>query len=773
MLKILGLSIKFLWREWRAGEWTIVFVALLLAITATTSVHFYLDRVMRGLDLQQAKFLGGELVISSPLPIPSLWEKAARKFQLRTAQVWTYPSMISYSHGLQMVNLQAVSSTYPLIDGRMEKIARHTIWAEPRLLTLLNIRLNDTVTIGNAKFRVAKKLTADLETLNTGWNIAPRVLMPLDEVAATGTVIPGSRVDYRLLLVGQSAQLEQFKQWIKPRLLPSQRILALQDQQNQLTQIIGNAGNYLELVLLVCLLISGVAIALSIKLYLQRHMSHVALWRCVGANRQQILGIFLWQLLIIASIAGILGIAVGYCIQILFANLFNQFLQFSLPSASIAPILLGWFTSVFILFAFSYPVIQALPRISPLFLWRQETSTKSWSENISLVATLLITALVVAGFLHYSKVTVLFIGGLFLCILLIYGLGLVLLKLLHWILPRFEGVFRRGISQLVQNPKAVNLQFTGFTLIGVFLVTLSALQTYLLDKWQNSLPQRTPNYFAINIAPQDLTDLQHFFTARHIAISGIYPMLRGRLIEKNSKPILSVIPPSAANNNALHRELNLSWMWKFPTDNKVVEGEPWSKEAEGKPLVSIEKQLATDLQLHLGDTLTFQIGEKQQRAIITNLRTLDWSSFHPNFFMIFPPGLFKQFAATYITSFYLQPQQTNIINTLVQRFPNITVIDVANLLQQMQRLIDKIVQAMEYLFLFALAIGILIFIVSLQASMQERHRVNYLLRVLGASKKYIYSSALVEFVCLGLMVMITALVLSQGLIAVFKHYLFA
>lgn len=771
MLKTLPLATKLLWREWRASEWFVVSFALLLAITAITSIHFYTDRVIRGLDQQSSKFLGGDLVISSSSRISATWLQKADSLRLKTAEVWSYPSVISTKSQLQLVNLQAVSTHYPLLGEASLRPQMNTIWVEPRLLPLLSLHLNDEIVIGSAHLRIAKILSADIDTLNTGWSIAPRILMSLENVPATHTVLPGSRIDYRLLITGDKKNIETFRQWVALQLNAGQRLLDSNSQPFFLQTTLIKAENYLQLVLLVCLVMSGVTIALSVRQYLRRHYSHVALWRCLGMKKSQIMLIFFWQLMIVALVSGTIAVTISYFSQQIFANLFEKFLQFTLPSAGFAPVCLGFFTSIFILFAFAYPVLIELPQISPLYIWRNEIDN-SLRSKLYFAISMCCISLFVFWFMNFSLLTLYVVISLMGSVAFLYGLSLILLFLLRRILIYTQGSIRRGLSQLTHHPQNVALQFVGFNLIIILLITLGLAKNRLIQDWQQSLPTKTPNYFAINIAPTDLINLRQFFLEKSVSIAGLYPMVRGRLITLNDKPILTSVPESALNNNALHRELNLSWMWKFPDDNKIVSGPSWTMNIEAKPLVSVESKLANDLHLKIGDKLSFQIGDKTLSAIIYNFRTVEWSSFHPNFFMIFPPGLLTGFPATYITSFHLGKNQTNFLNQLVQQFPNITIIDVASLLQQMQDLLGKVILAIQYLFLFALGAGVLIFVTCLQASLDERRLTYSLLRVLGASNKYIYKSILIEFVFLGMMIALTSIAVSFLMVFLLESYLF-
>jgi len=758
--KIFILAMKLLWREWRAAQWYVVFFALLLAITAVTALHFYTDRLFRGVTQQSTKILGGDLVVTSSTPFSLAWKHEANRLKLRAAEVWVYPSVVSAGNRLQLTNIQAVSANYPLIGEITSSITPHTAWVEPRLLPLLALNLNDMMTIGAANFRITNVLSSDLEILNMGWAIAPKILIRLDDVPATRTVIPGSRIEYRLLLVGSETQLQQFRTWILPQLNSSQRLLTISNQQTMFWDVLQRTQSYIQLVLLVGLTMSGVAIAMSIRQYMRRHYAHVALWRCLGIKKNHIIQIVIYQLIVIAFVTGVIGIILGYFTQALFVHLFEDVFRFPLPEADTGPIILGFATSCMLVFLFAYPLISELPYISPLYIWRNQLAVRSNPSRIYWMTILIALIAFLYWFMNFSLLTLFFIDVLLLSIGFLYLLSVLMLSFIRLILQQTEGTIRRGLSQLVNYPESVSIQIVGFTLVLMVIFLLKLVRTDLIENWQQSLPSRTPNYFAFNIAPTDLPKLQQFFHQQQINIAGIYPMVRGRLIALNGKPIMTAVPMSSRSNNALHRDLNLSWMWQFPADNKIVSGQAWMKQDQGKPLLSIEDRLAQNLQLKIGDELTFRIGSETVSAKIANIRSVEWSSFHPNFYVIFLPGVINHFFTTYITSFHLQPNQTMLLNQLVQQFPNITVIDLANVLNQLLSLINKIAQALQYIFLFSLGTGILIFITSLQATMDERRQTYHLLHVLGASQKYIYKSLMVEFICFGLVILWASLALA-------------
>lgn len=766
MLNEFRLALALLRRELRAGHWFIIFFALILAVSTITAINFYTDRLSRGLNQQSARLLGGDMVISSPKPINEDWINKAHSLNIRTAHILIFPSVVSANNQLQLVNIQAVSEEFPLI-GDPVKIQHKNVLVENRLLQLLSISLNDSLSIGASSFNIEGLQANDMDLLNTGWAIAPRVLMRLDDVPATKIVLPGSRVNYRLLLAGDTQNIKAYQQWLKPQLGGSDKIIDLESQRFSIHNSLKNANKYIQLVVLFCLLMCGTAITLSTRQHLHRHYGDVALWRCLGASEKQIIHIFIFQLLVLALIAGVIGTIAGHIIQVVISRLFTDFIQFKLPITSYRPIMLGIMSSIILLFCYAYPVISVLPKTSPLFLWRGDIAGTSKQKNLYAIITVVLLLSYVYWIMDFSLLALFFLDALLLTIGFLYIINAMALSVTRKLISLTNGSIRRGLSQLIQHPETAVIQLTAFTIILMSILILNMVKNDLIIRWNQTLPPDTPNYYAINIAQYDIEGLKELLHRNNINDNEIYPMIRGRLIGLNDKPIFEALPEFAQQHNSLHRELNLSAMLQYPTDNKVVSGKPWDDSMTGKHVISIEKNMATELLLRLGDKLTFQIGDKKVSAVINNIRTVQWGSFHPNFYIIFPPGVLNDLPATYITSFHLKPGSDLLLNKIVKTFPNITIIDIAGVLAQVQSLLSKIAMALEYLFIFAFCAAILIFITSILASMDERKHTYKLLRVLGASRKYIISSLIVEFAFLGVL----TIAFSTGLAKLISHLL--
>lgn len=744
MLKEWRLATRYLVREFRAGQWLVIFFALVLAVATITSIKFFTDRLQRGLDEQSASLLGGDIVVSSATPIPVEWLNKTKEFSLRTAEMLTFPSVITGNNQLQLVNVQAVSDNYPLF-GTPLNLPAHTTLVEYRLLPLLAIHIGDSITIGAANFLIGDIAPSNLDLMNTGWVIAPSILIRQADVSDTKVVIPGSRVNYRLLIAGEKSDLRSFIKWLSPQLAHGQRILTVENQRFMLLNILHNTDKYIQLVVLFTLLMCGTAITLSVRQHLLRHYEDVALWRCLGAEEKQITAVFTKQLLMIALLGGLIGIFAGYCLHLVIIKLFYSMINFRLPAAGMMPIVSGLLTSLILLFCYAYPIISTLPRISPLFLWRQDISKEAKHKNLYAIITLVLLLSYVYWMMDFSLLALFILDSLLLAIGFLYLLNIITFSCIKKLIKYANGPIHRGLSQFIQYPETASIQLTAFTLLLMSLIILSSVKHNLLGEWQLSLPPNTPNYFAFNIAPYEITDVKTFFKNQNVAVENIYPMVRGRLQTLNGKPILDVIPTNARDHNTLHRELNLGSMINYPSDNKIISGKPWNVEDNGKAIISVESQMAAEMHLKIGDELGFQIGSRTINAVISNIRSVDWASFHPNFYIIFPPDTLEKFPATYISSFHLAPQQSIIINQLVKDFPSVTVIDIATTLHQIQGLLNKATTGLQYLFIFTLCSALLIFITSLTASMDERKLTYRLLRILGASRNYITSSLLVEF----------------------------
>jgi putative ABC transport system permease protein len=744
------LAIKLGWREWCAGKWTLLFLALVLAVTAFTGQYFFTDRFTKSLHQQASILLGGDLVISSPTPIPQEWITQADKNNVRHAQVWAFPTMGTYQNHFQLVYVQAVSSNFPLLGvNQGQHPEPGTVWVDSRLLNELGPSPKK-LRIGVATFTVTEPKDWDWENI-FGLSFAPRVVMNLSDVPQTQTIIPGSRVEYRLLLTGDAAAIKNYRQFLKPELREDQRFIDLNNQSIPAKDILINANYYLSLAIVGCLLMACAALILSANHYVEQQRSTVGLLRCLGLRRKQLMQLFFLQLFIITGLASVLGILLGYGLHLIFIKLISQWIPLNLSRPSWLPAATGFAVAIIFIGVFVLPSFIKLSGIGSITIWRSEVEKNLRFSLLNLIALVIVTFLILYILIQNIKFVFWIMEGLLLIVAITYLLLNVWFSLSQHLAEKLSGAWRHGFLNTLRFDNNIRLQTISFAIVIMAIVLLYNLRADLLINWQMQLPTNTPNYFVINIAPQQEVEFKKALLNMNVKQSDLYPIVRGRLIALNAKPILSAIPPSAKNNNALNRELNLSWMRQIPYGNKIVAGRWWDSKDIDKNLISLEESLANDLHIVLGDRLTFQIADQEVSGTVANIRQLRWESFHPNFYVIFSPQAINAFPKTYITSFYLPFSEKQQLNKLVMQFPNITIIDAANLLQQLIAIFKQATNALQYTFLLALIAGIIILWANMETSLQSREESYRIMRILGASSRYVRNSLLIEFLVTGIL----------------------
>lgn len=758
------LALKFLLREWRSGELYILVTALIIAVAALSSISFYTDRVAHALNDQAIELLGGKLVVNSSTKFPTQFISQAQANHLNSTQIIYFPTVAVASQQLQLVDVKAVTSTYPLAGNLRTKnninqpeLINHgipsigTIWVDARLLSLLNVTVGSKITIGVHTFNIAQILTYEPDVESNVFTIAPRVLMNQADIEKTEVIQPGSRVTYSLLLTGDDNNLRNYKRWLILNLNSHQRILGLKEGRPQIQNTLQNAENFMHLAVVICVVLSGIAIGVTARRYAQRHAQSVALLRCLGLKQRQILNIYFIQFIILGIAGSAIGCVIGYFSQLFLAHIFSGWFNIHLPAVVLSSILIAIITGLCILLGFTLAPLMHLKTISPMRILSRELHPMQPSTLLTYAGAIA----VVGGFLllHTEnwQFTLLLLYGIAFTVLVLYWVGYAFIHLTHFLTPGVGITWRYGITNLARRSNANIIQLIAFGLIIMTSLLLYLLRNDLIQTWQQQVPANAPNYFAINIEPDDVSAIQQLLSQKTMVTSGIYPMVRGRLITLNGKPIKQAVPPEQISNNALNRELNLSWTMQLPSDNKIVQGSWWTTHEINQSLVSMEVNLANALAIKKGDVLGFQVGDKQLHATVYSLRSLRWDSFHPNFYMIFPPGVLDKLPATYITSFYLSPSQKPILTALVKQFPSITIIDIAQLLVQTKYIISSITKAIKYILIFTFIAGLAILYASLQVSLDERLHESAIMRALGASRKQLRMIFATEFIVLGLL----------------------
>ena len=763
-------------QSFRTGGLYLLIIALSLAISATTALKFSNTQIQNAVALQAAEMLAADLVLSDHEPIQSNWLKQADKLHLKQAPVTVFSSMAHTQEQFVMVNVKAVDADFPL-RGKLEiqpkqSLQQGQVWLDPRAQALLHAKIGDQVAIADGQFKVTGIIAHDSNQELGFSGFSPTVIIHQADIAKTHAIQVGSRIEYRVLMAGDPEQLKQFKQKFKqhndalnpekkntPSLANTEQTsLKLRDASQSNTRLmkpIENLDTFLQLANLLTILLCGIAIALTSQRYVQQNQDHIALMRCLGASKKQILWAYLALLGLVSVLSivlgSLIGIALGYGLLQLMLQLIPQLqLNFAIGDLLMAlPIAI--FTSVMVLIGFILPSIWELLNTPPIRVIRQQQrSRKSYLAMFAVgIASLVTFSLVLSDNLTLSIMVLAAI--LILCAVLF---------IMIWLLLKAIKQLKHPLSAYVRIPHQTALQITALAL-GLSLITvLSVLRTDLLQRWQQQLPEGTPNQFVYGLPPFDMPQLKQQLEQYHWQSTPLYPNIRGRLIAKNGQPFA---PELIQQNNSLRRELNLTQAAQYPKDNVITQGNAKFTQI-GQ--VSVEQKLATELGIKIGDQLSFSLPEGTLNATVVNLRSVEWESFSPNFFFIFSPNTMDENAGSYLGSFYVPPSDQPKMVQLIQQFSNTVFIDVERILDEVKHLVNVLVQIVTVLGMLVGLSGILVLIACLNILMDERRQEVALLRSFGMAKHKLKRMLSLEIGFIGLLAGIVACLFAEVISAI-------
>lgn len=775
-------------RDWRAGELTLLLFALVLAVAALTSVGFLADRMRLGLERDARQMIAADVLLVADEPFDPAFAAHAAELGLKVTQTVTFPSMAtarkegatSTEPPSQLAAVKAVGAGYPLrgalrvagAPGAAEQNAGGTpepgtVWVDEAVLGALGLNMGDGLQLGSRTFRVARVITQELDRGAGFMNFAPRVMLSLPDLQATGLIGWGSRVSYRLLVAGNDKADAAFQEWasreIEARKLRNIRVESLESGQPQMRATLDRAERFLSLVAVLSSMLAAVAIAMSARRYMQRHTDACAIYKCMGLSRREILLSFGFEFLLLGLAGSALGVALGYLGHYgLLASLGNL-LQVSLPQPSVLPALVGLLAGLVLLAGFALPPLLSLTRIAPLRVLRRDIGAppvSAWVAYALGVGAFSALLLVAARDLKLGAMTAGgFAGAGAVFAVLSAGLLTVLSRVLRrWLGPGAVG-WRFALAVLEQRRGVTVLQIVALAVGLMALLLLGMTRNDLIASWRNATPVDAPNRFIINIQPDQRAPIGAQLARAGIA-DQLFPMVRGRLTHIDGRPIDASRYEEGRARNLVEREFNLSYMDTLPQGNRVMAGQ-WfdGKRAEA----SVEEGIAKTLGIRLGDTLRFDVAGQPVNAPVTSLRKLDWSSMRVNFFVILPPVAMQGLPETYITAFHLPPREAALGNKLVANYPNITVVNTELILRQIQGVLDQVIAAVQFLFVFTLAAGVTVLYAALSGARDERRRDAGLLKALGASSAVVRQTQYAEFLAVG---GLAGLLASIGAIAV-------
>ncbi len=792
-MRTAALAWRQLRRDFKAGDIRILFAALVLAVVAVTAVGFVTDRAERALAIEANRLLGGDAVVRGDAPIEGAIREASKAAGLEAVDTIELDSMIRVGAGdtatLQLGDVRALGDGFPLrgsfriaggdgVERDAEAVPEPgTAWMSRAGADTLGASVGDTVFLGDRSFRLTALVLQEPDASIDYFNVAPKVFLHLSDLEATGLIQPGSRIRYRLVIAGDANAVDGFATAARANLGRGQRVETIGDARPEVRSSLDRAGRFLGLAALVSVILAAVAVAMAARQHSARHLTSVAVMRCMGAQQRTLVGIHVGELLLLGVIACTLGVVIAFGLQWGIGRWLESLLGLSIPSAGLMPALQGYGVGLVVLMVFGAPPVLALRRVPALRVLRRDLG--GFEPSAWLVGGAGFVGLAALLWWKAGSAT---LGGAMLAgiaatfaVLALLAWGLILL--VRALRTRLRGSLRYGLANVSRRAGTSVAQVTALGLGLMALLLLTFVRTDLLDRWQLAIGQDAPNRFIINVQPDQLDPVRAFIADQGVDAPVLFPMIRARLVERNGEPVRGEDYAGRSGDEAQNRqaqrraerEFNLSMQSDLRDDNRVTAGTFWGETAPATPEISVEEGFAKDLGWQLGDRIVFDIAGQRFEAPITSFRSIEWESFRPNFLVVASPGALDAYPASHITAVRVPTDKPRFTADLVQRFPNLSVVDIDAVLTQVRSTADQVSTVVQVVFWFSLAAGVLVLLAAVSASQDERLLEGGVMRVLGGKRAQLRLAQASEFAAIGLLAGLVASIAASvlaGVIAV-------
>ncbi|RBP84729.1 FtsX-like permease family protein [Marinomonas rhizomae] len=751
----MNFAFRLMFRDIRSGDLLTLLLALVISVSTVTSIGLFIDRLQLSFEQESANLLAADRLIRSDDDIPKEWEAKANELSLQAAQRTSFTTMMFAGDSLQLSQLSAVTDSYPLkgaylVDDVLFGTGKRStdtpkqgeIWVSSRLASLLKLNLGDQVEVGDASLKVSQYLVRDPGSSTSAFAISPRAVMNMADLAATNVIIPGSRVRYSLLLAGSREALDEYENWITPRLSEGQRWQTPTQRGERIGDTIGRAESFLLLAGTLAVVMSGVAMALASARFVKRHLMQVAILKTIGATPKLLGQLFLLQLSILFMVGALIGLGIGWGLQEIIASLLSGLMSTTLPEPSISRLWLGAATGLISMVVFCLPLMSRLIKISPLSVLQPNARIELNGFAIYVIGFIGMFGLMCLytnGFLLPSIMTAAILG----IALFVAAIGWLAFKLGRSLTSGATSGWQIGLASLYRRLIPNLFQLLVFTLIIMLTLILIGVKSSLIADWQQQLPEDAPNHYLFNVQANQIDQINSDTTQLGLKKSDWYPMVRGRVTAVNNTTIQSLYPEERGEPELYERELNLTWSDTLGKGNELVEGDFF---AEG---LSVELKAAKEANLEMGDELTINIGGNIITLPITSIRTVDWGSMQPNFYLILPKSALEDYPANFVSSLFISDAQAQAFYRAMAHFPTVSILNVGDILKQIQTIVGQLSQAIQLVLLCILSAGALVLLASVRSTLEERLEEGALLRVLGARGALVRQALLVEFGALG------------------------
>ena len=761
------ISWRLLRHELKRGELTIMAAAVALSVCAVLSLSIFSERLQAGLLERSAEFLAADRVLRSRDELDTSWLDRAEEEGLQWARRTSFNSMAFAANELALVDIKAVSEGYPLrgslevandIGGSGEPTAElpapGEAWVATQLFQRLDLSIGETLEIGNTEFLVTKVLTHEPDSGLNVFTDSPNVLIAYADLAGTGLIQPGSRVNFHYLFAGSPSAIASYEDWLLPQLDDvTQRWTGITDGDTPLASSLQRAEQFMLLASLLGVVLAATAVAVAAQRYCQRNYDPVAIMKTLGGSKGQIQRIFTLHLMLLTLFSIGIGLVLGYLLQSVVIYYVANHLGQSLPAAGGGPYALAIGTGFLCAVMFSlYPLLRLI-NVPPLRVLQRDigdSAIRAWLQWIIGGATIYALMVMYSG--SWILSLALFAGGT-VAVLVLMGISRLFIRASRRAGMQAGSSWRLAMAGMQRRAKQNSVQMISFaTALMLFLLVL-ALRNELLADWQNQLPDDAPNFFVVNVAGDQVEPLQDMFDRENIQATDLYPIVPGRLVAINDELVRDAVSKEERDASQFRegfgRELQLTWRDDLPPHNTLTRGQWFAPEQRPDGEVSVESQVADRLNLQMGDDLRFMVGGNEFTVPITSIREVDWNTMQPNFYMIFDAESLAGSGATYIASFHLPAERKGELYSLFRDFPQASLIDVDNIIAQLRDVIGQVSLAITFVLILVVLAGALVLVAQVQATMEEREKELVILRTLGAPGSLLSRAVTYEFLILG------------------------
>ena len=756
-------------REFSSGEYRLTLFALVVGVTAVMSLSLTASRIEKAMYTQASDLIGGDLVVTSSNWTDSVLEDNAALSGLQSSLSVATSTMVGSNDEFTLVSARAVDENYPLkgkvsVKSNREAQTREigngpqsgNAWIEERLLERLGITIGDSIEVGYSSLKVTAILEMEPDRGGEFYSLFPRLLFNRGDLDESRLIQAGSRATYKLMLTGNTTALTQWQSTSTPLLKVNQRLIEPKSSQTRLSSNLEKASAFINLGSLMSVILCGIAVSLAATRHARRHVNQVALLRCFGLTGAQVNTIYSLQLLLIAVPAIVFGMLCGYLIHLTLIEILSEFFNQSLPPAAVKAWLSAPLTALSMVIGFGLPSILQMAKTPPARVLRRELNSSNRTPVLS--TCLALAALSLISWWQTSNLLLAFIsvGGTLLLLALFVSLILLILKFFPRSLLRTP-IARGAYANLLARPVLTSMQIAGFGLSSFAIVLILLFRHDLFAQWNQQIPNDAPNRFVFDILSEDVTQFESLLATQNISTQ-LYPIVRGRLTKINDAVVQKAVSKENTENErgeeSLERDLALTEVSELPTENEIIKGQFFNSKSKtdlNQIPVSVESELAENLNLDIGDKLEFIIEGQSLKAQITSLRSVNWENFNPNFYMLFPQGTLQAYSQTWLTSYFLAPGNNQFENLISKKFPGISVINIDFILKRIRTILDQVSSAMELIFSMTVLAGIAVFWAALIITFDEKQRQAALLRALGASRRNIRQRFLSEQLLIGLL----------------------